>query len=249
MLFNVFMDKVEDPMAMIDQAKRDMQESLIKNRELAVQAITQKNNLSGMVQNLQAQIERNKAQAGMALKQREAAAPGSPEWNNAQRLALQFAGELQTNQAQLVNLQASHAQATAACENVKKAIEHQETDFRKKLAEAAALKANYKSAQVQNAIEKALSEFNIVNTNEGFGAASEKVLNMQSEAAARAEMRSTSLAGKVAELEDATYDFGAQSALADLEKQLGFTPHSDAVSSTNNNAEDALNQLEQRLGN
>jgi phage shock protein A len=223
-LFNVFMDKVEDPMIMIDQAKRDMQESLVHNRELAVQALTQKNNLAAMVKAAESQVEKNKAQAGMALKQRESYAQGTPQYDNAQKLALQFAGEMQNNQAQLANLQASYEQADAACVNVKKACDRQEADFRKKLGEAAAMKANYKSAQVQNAIQKALSEFNFENINEGFGAAGEKIQNMQSEAAARTEMQNSSLAGKVAELEDASHDFEAQNALSDLEKQLGFAP-------------------------
>ena len=44
------MDKVEDPEIMLDQARRDMQAALIGNREKAVQAITQKNRLQGMLE-------------------------------------------------------------------------------------------------------------------------------------------------------------------------------------------------------
>jgi phage shock protein A len=168
-LFNLFMDKVEDPMMMIDQAKRDMQESLVKNRERAVQAITQRNNLAALERNCKAQIERNKAQAAMALKQGN------------RPLALQFAKEMSVNEAQLGQLQAALAQADTACTNVKKAIERQESEFKKKLAEAAALKAQYKSAEVQNAIAKALEECNFDDINQGFGAAAEKVQNIESE--------------------------------------------------------------------
>lgn len=242
-LFNLFMDKVEDPMMMIDQAKRDMQESLVKNRERAVQAITQRNNLAALLRNCQSQIERNKAQAAMALKQ------------NNRPLALQFAKEMAVNEAQLEQLQSALSQADTACTNVKKAIERQESEFKKKLAEAAALKARYKSAEVQNAIAKALEECNFDDINQGFGAVEEKVQNKESEASARNEMLNTSLASKVAELENASADIEAESALAKLEQQLGFAspasttaqPATVSVGGGDNSAEAALNQLEQRL--
>jgi phage shock protein A len=253
-LFNALMYKVEDPMIMIDQAKRDMQESLVKNRERAVQAITQRNNLAAMVKNAEKEIERNKAQAAMALKQRSQYTEGTPEYTKFHQLALQFAKTLAVNEAQLVELKQAEAGANASCDNVKKAIERQESEFKKKLAEASALKAQYKSAEVQNAIAKALEEVNFENINEGFGQAGEKIQNMQSEAAARNEMLNESLAGKVAELEEATADVEAESALANLEKQLGFAPSATVETpatvsvGVGGSADDALNALEQRLG-
>ena len=49
-LFHRAMDKLEDPDIMLDQARREMQEGLIQNRERAVQAITQKNRLQSMLE-------------------------------------------------------------------------------------------------------------------------------------------------------------------------------------------------------
>lgn len=253
-LFGLFMDTVEDPMIMIDQAKRDMQASVIKNRERAVQAITQKNNLAAMLKNSESQVERNKGQAAMALKQRQQFAVGTEQYNKFHMLALQFAKEIQVNEAQVEQLKLAYASANSSCESVKKAIERQESEFKKKLAEAAALKAKYKSAEVQNAIAKALEDCNFDDINQGFGAAEEKVQNMESEALARNEMLNTSLAGKVAELENAGADMEAESALANLERQLGFaspatvdTPNVQTVS-VGGSAEDELSNLEKRLG-
>ena len=136
-----------------------------------------------------------------------------------------------------------------------RSIERQESEFKKKLAEAAALKAQYKSAEVQNAIVKALEECNFDDINQGFGSAAEKVQNMESEAAAPNEMLNTSLASKVAELENASADMEAEGALAKLEQQLGFTSaptnatgQAATVSvGADTSAEAALTQLEQRL--
>lgn len=252
-LFGLFMDTVEDPMIMIDQAKRDMQASLIKNRERAVQAITQKNNLAALLKNSETQVERNKGQAAMALKQRQQFATGTAEYNKFHMLALQFTKELQVNENQVEQLKVTYASAENSCQNVKKAIERQESEFKKKLAEAAALKAKYKSAEVQNAIAKALEDCNFDDINQGFGLAAEKVQNMESEALARNEMLNTSLAGKVAELENASADMDAEYALANLEKQLGFssatvdTPSQQTVS-VSVSADDALANLEKRIG-
>lgn len=233
-LFNLFMDNVEDPIMMINQAKKDMQDSLIQNRERAVQAISQKNNLTAMLKNSEAQVERNKGQAALALQQRQKFAPGTDEYNKFHMLALQFAKEIQVNQAQVEQLKSACLSAEQACENVKKAIERQESEFKKKIAEAMALKAKYKSAEAQNEITKALEQCNFDNINQGFGAAEEKIQNMESEALARTEMLNTSLSSKMAELENASADLEAESALANLEKQLGFT---SAAESKNAEAE------------
>ena len=223
-IFGFFMTKVEDPMIMIEQAKRDMQEAVNHNKELMVGALTQRNNLLSNVHDVEAQIERNKNQATVALNQRQKFEVGTPQYDQYNKLALQFAGELQNNQAQLETLKASYNQADAACNQVKAALERQERDFRNKMAQASALKANYKSAQVQVAIQKAMGDMNFEDITSGFGAAQEKITNMQSEAAARTEMQANSLSGKIAELDDLTHDMDAQTALSDLEKQLGFAP-------------------------
>src|SRR3954464_491815 len=68
-VFNRTMDKVEDPDIMLDQARRDMQGALIANREKAVQAITQKNRLQGMLEDARKKSEQLEQQASMALNQ------------------------------------------------------------------------------------------------------------------------------------------------------------------------------------
>jgi hypothetical protein len=59
-------------------------------------------------------------------------------------------------------------------------------------------------------------------------------------------MLNTSLASKVAELENASADMEAEGALAKLEQQLGFTSATVSVGA-DTSAEAALTQLEQRL--
>jgi phage shock protein A len=211
-LFNRVMDKVEDPEIMLDQARRDMQATLIANREKAVQAITQKNRLQIMLEESRKKSAQLESQATMALKQ------GNRD------LATQFMREKMNHDAVAVQLQGSYDQAAATVEQVKLAIKRQEEEVRKKTAEALAMKAQWKQAQIQNSIAKALDGLTFENQFEGFGAAQERIRDAQSEASARQEMYNTSLSGKIMEMEDKARDLEAESELEKLEERLGLKP-------------------------
>lgn len=204
------MDKVEDPDIMLDQARRDMQAALISNREKAVQAITQKNRLQAMLEDHRKKATMLEGQATMALKQ------GNRD------LAAQFMREKINNDAIINELQTSYEQAAASVEQVKLAIKRQEEEVRKKTAEALAMKAQWKNAQIQNSIAKALDGLTFENQFESFGAAAEKIRMAQSEAAARQEMQGESLQGKMMVMEDKAKDFEAEAALDQLEQRLGM---------------------------
>lgn len=221
-LFNKAMDRVEDPEMMLDQARRDMQAGLIANREKAVQAITQKNRLQGMLEEHRTKVGQLERQAEMALKQ------GNRE------LAAQFMREKINIDAVMGQLQVSFDQAAATVEQVKVAIKRQEEEVRKKTAEALAMKAQWKNAQIQNSIAKALEGLTFENQFESFGAAAEKIKMAQSEAAARQEMHGESIAGKVMQMEDKAKDYEAEAELEKLEERLGLkAPSAPAIEQQN----------------
>lgn len=209
-IFNRGMDKLEDPDIMLDQARRDMQEALIQNREKAVQAITQKNRLQNMMDEQVKKSQQLEAQATMALK------------SGNRDLARQFVREKANVDAVIVQLKTSLDNATQSVEAVKLAIKRQEEEVRKKTAEALALKAQWKQAQIQNSITKALEGLTFENQYEGFGAAKERIDEMQAEANARNEMMGTSLQGKVMAMEDQAMDMQAEADLQKLEERLGM---------------------------
>lgn len=211
-LFNRAMDKVEDPDIMLDQARRDMQAGLIGNREKAVQAITQKNRLQQMLDDHRNRATQLEGQATMALKQ------GNRD------LAAQFMREKINNDSIIAQLQGSYDQAAQSVEQVKIAIKRQEEEVRKKTAEALAMKAQWKNAQIQNSIAKALDGLTFENQFESFGAAAEKIRMAQSEASARQEMQGESISGKIMQMEDKAKDFEAEAALDQLEQRLGMKP-------------------------
>jgi phage shock protein A len=209
-IFNRGMDKLEDPDIMLDQARRDMQEALIANREKAVQAITQKNRLQNLYDEQVKKSNQLEQQATMALQQ------GNRD------LARQFVREKANVDAVLGQLKTSLDNATQAVEAVKLAIKRQEEEVRKKTAEALAMKAQWKQAQIQNSISKALEGLTFENQFEGFGAAKERIDEMQAEASARNEMMGTSIQGKIMQMEDTAMDLQAEADLQKLEERLGM---------------------------
>lgn len=207
-LFNRTMDRVEDPDIMLDQARRDMQAALTQNRERAIQAITQRNQLEKMLQDQQNKSATLENQAVLALKQ------GNRD------LARDIMREKTVVDSQIGQLQVSYEQAGKTVETVKVAIQRQQEEVQRKTAEALALKAQWKQAQIQNSIAKALDGLTFENQFEGFGAAKERITGAMSEAAARNEMQSESLQGRMMGMQDQAMDYQAEEELKKLEARL-----------------------------
>ncbi|HLK13625.1 MAG TPA: PspA/IM30 family protein [Fimbriimonadaceae bacterium] len=216
-IFNRGMDRLEDPEIMLDQARRDMQGALSQNQEKAIQAITQRNQLEKMLQDQVAKSKSLENQATMALK------------NGDRDLARNMLREKANVDATIAGLQPTYDQASATVENVKQAVARQREEVQKKTAEALALKAQWKQAQIQNSIAKALDGLTFENQFEGFGAAQEKIRQAQSEAAARSEVQSESIYMKTAAMEDKAKDYEAEMELQKLEERLGLKPAADAA--------------------
>lgn len=233
-LFNRMMNKLEDPDLMLDQARRDMQETLRDNKEKAVQAITQRNNLQAMVDEHERKTAQLEQQAVMALKQ------------DNRDLARQFLREKANYSTTLESLKASLGTANQTVEVVKVAIRRQEEEVRKKTAEALAMKAQYKQAQIETSINKALEGFTTDAQFGTFEAAAERIRDAKSEASARQEMMAESIQGKVMQMEDKAVDYAAEEELKKLEERLGMaTATPPPVTTTQTTATDVDKQLEE----
>ncbi len=239
------LDQMEDPEIIINESLREMREIQIKNREKAVQAITQKNNLQNLVSQEEKICADLESKATTALKQ------GNRD------LALQLLREKGQHDATLANMKTSLQQAIDTSEGVKLAIQRAEEQFRVKTAEALALKANMKQAQIQIAISKALDSLQSDETSQSWDRAEERIRNMQAEAQARNEVAGTSINSKLAALQDTQVDAQAEQALSDLETKLGLSTPQPAAQTTANvstgatapetDVEKQLNELETKI--
>jgi phage shock protein A len=213
-LINGKLDTWEDPEIILNEAVRDMKENQIKNRELAVQAITQKNNLQAEVDKEERLVAEYERKATIALQ------AGNRE------LAKQFLKEKSLHDGTLSSMRTNLASATEASEKVKIAIKQEEERIRVRTSEALAMKANMKQAQIQIKINKALESFQFGNVDDQWNAANERIRGLQSEASARGEILNGTIDSKMREMEVNQMDVEAERQLAELETKmsLGASP-------------------------
>jgi len=206
------LDQWEDPEMIINEAVREMKDSQIKNREMAVQAITQRNNLQKEVDNQERMVAELEKKAMMSLT------GGNRE------LAKQFLKEKAAYEQTLVAMKENLVRANESVDKVKIAIRTEEERFRQRTSEALALKANLKQAQIQNKLNKAMDSFQFGDTENNWTAAKERIASLQSEADARSEIAGTSIESKMREMELAQMDTAVDQQLAELELKMNNNP-------------------------
>ncbi len=211
-LLNGKLDQYEDPEVIINEAVREARENQVKNRELAVQAITQKNNLQNEVDKERRTVAEMERKAMVALQ------GGNRE------LAKQFLKEKAVHEQTLQSMEANLQSAMESSEKVKAAIKMEDDRLRMKTAEALALKANLKQAQIQVKINKALDQFQFSENEQQWTSAKERITNLQSEAAARAEVAGTSIDSRLREMEMSQMDVDADRQLAEMELKMSNNP-------------------------
>ncbi len=241
-LFGIKLDQFEDPDVLLKQAQDEMREAHQKNRERAIQAITQKNLLQQQVDNTNKQVANLQAKAELALK------------NGNRELALQLLREKQTLEATLGTLNESLTSATQVTEQVKVAMRREEEAIRTKAAQAMAMKTKWKQAQIEQSINQALDKMeNVGGSDEAFTRAQAKIDSLQAESSARSELAKGRVSSQLADLNDMQANAGAESELSALEEKLGLKTASSATTTTAaataaTSAEQELAALEQQIG-
>ena len=235
------LDELENPEVLLQEAAREMRENMAANRQRAVTAITQKNNLKAMLDEQEKRVSQLDAQAQMAVTKGD------------RDLARRILREKLTFQETIGGTRASYDQAVQASEAVKVAIRRQEQQVRQRTAEALAKKAQWKQAQIQIEIDKALNGLTFEDESSAWERAGEKIRTAQSEASARAELAQASISAKIADLQDDTVDAEADKALQELEQRMGAA--APAVEQTvqvgqgqTSDVEQELAELEAKLG-
>jgi phage shock protein A len=212
-LFGMKLDALEDPDVLLAQAQQEMKASQAKNRERAVQAITQKNNLQAEVDKTTKAMANLDAKAQMALK------------NGDRDLALELVREKQALGTNLESLQGSLTQANQMTESIKAAMRQEDERIRLKTAQAMAMKTQWKQAQIETSINKALDGMTSSSgTDAAFERAQVKIQSAQSESAARSELAAGRIENRIASLNDSLADSAANDELAAMEQKMGLAP-------------------------
>ncbi len=148
---------------LLQKAQAQMREAQAKNRERAVQAITQKNHLQALLEQTEKRISRlNEQIEGLPLG--EASAPKES-----------LLAERCRHQKRLEEMQPALASAIDTVEAVKIAMRREEERVRAMTAEALALKAQEKQAQIETAIAKSKMAMTTTLATDLFVQAREKI--------------------------------------------------------------------------
>ena len=183
-VFFLFVRRVEKPRvadaeAILQQAYSQMEEMQARNRERAVQVITQKNNLQALV----AQMERMVAR----LEEQAQAAGQAGDAEREQALLAERSQSLLT----LAQTQASLQGAIEMTEAVKTAMRREEEAIRARTAQALTMKAQYKQAQIEFEIEKSRLGMTTTKAAEWFERAQSKIQQAQARRGLMAQIRKT----------------------------------------------------------
>ena len=237
-LFANLLGQIENPEVILEQAREEMRENLLRNKERAVQAITERNRLRAEVEKLERACLDLERRAEMALRKGD------------RELAKQFLMEKASYQRSLESVRQALAQADQVVEQVKVAIKRDEERVRQKTAEILAQKARWKSAQIQNSINKALEGMSLDDVSRDLERVEDKISRAEAEAQARAEMARESVTGRLAELEDYAASQAAEEELAKLEARLGLGPavsETQQVQAETSEVDKELQELEARV--
>jgi phage shock protein A len=176
---NDLLDRAEDPVKMLNQFLRDMEED-IREAEIAVakQIAVEKRFAQQLGEALDTVVKRED-QALKALEQGN---------EDLARRALQDKKEHQVRHDEL---QTQHTMAKTNADNLRGQLMEMKDEFTKMKSKKDLLVARAESAKAQKQINQAMSGFGANNGAKGFERMSEKVLQMEAEAQASNELRAT----------------------------------------------------------
>jgi phage shock protein A len=229
------LDQLEDPDILLQQAQQEMKEAQAKNRERAVQAITQKNNLQALVDQTQKTVDNLQAKAEIALK------------NGDRDLARQLLVEKSQYETTLNTTKQSLQNAIDTTEAIKTALRREEERIRAKTAQALALKAQWKQSQIEISINKALDGFTTDGTDAAFERAQAKISNARSESSARSELAKERLENRIAALDDVAASSAADAELDQMEQRLGLKPATPAATTTTSTTAASVDDIDKQL--
>lgn len=187
---------MDDAETLLQLAQQQMREAQAKNRERAVEAITQKNNLQALADQTQKMVSNLQAKAQKAREEGDAG------------LERHLTVEQERYQQSLQKMAAGLETAIEAAEAVKLAMRREEETIRARTAQALAMKALHRQAQVEFEIEKSRLGMTTTKAGEWFERAQAKIQQAQARRDLLTQIRKTSEALEEA-AEEAVHRGGA----------------------------------------
>ena len=187
---NSFLDKAEDPVKMLEQYLRDMEDDIADAEAAVAKQIAVVKRAEGSHKEAQAMVDKRTAQAMQALEQ------------NREDLARKALEDKKIHSGKAADYKEQYERAREVADNLKKQLRDMIDEFEKMKAKKATLVARSEAARAQMEINKTMSGFGKDTARKGFERMQDKVLQNEAEAAAGLELRDSSknLDAELAEL-------------------------------------------------
>src|SRR5829696_4817680 len=224
-LFSSKVDQYADPKVQIQQAIEEAQRQHQALTQQAAQVIGNQRQLEMRLNRQLADIEKLQVNVRQALTLADQAtsagdAAKATEYNNA---AEAFAAQLVTAEQSVEDLKGLHDQALQAAGQAKKAVEQNAMVLQQKIAERTKLLSQLEQAKMQEQVSASLRQMtelaapgNVPSLDE----VRQKIERRYANAMGRAELASTSIEGRMLEVQKSTLDMAGASRLEQIRASL-----------------------------
>lgn len=188
---NDLLDKAEDPVKMLNQFLRDMEEDILDAEAAVAKQIAVEKKFKQQVEEAEEMVQKRQSQAEKAMEQGN---------EDLARRALQDKKEFQTRYDEMSN---QYGIAKENADRLRGQLAEMKDEFNKMKNKKDLLIARAEAAKAQKSINQAMSGFGTDNAARGFDRMSDKVAQLEAEAQASNELRSSgkSLDDELAQLD------------------------------------------------
>lgn len=206
---NTLLDKAEDPVKMLDQYMRDMEQDIHEAETAVAKQIANEKMLKRKVDDAQKLVDKRQAQAEKAVE------AGDDD------LARRVLEDKKTQSSHVEALRESWERAKADARSLRDKLREMKGEYEEMKLKKDALQARAESAQAQTKINRTMSNIGSDDSRKGFERMEEKVLRYEAEAETSEDLRTSrsSLDDDLEKLEN--HDDDVQEELAELKKKLG----------------------------
>jgi phage shock protein A len=224
-LFSSKVDEYADPKVQIQQAIEDAQRQHAALSQQAAAVIGNQRQLEMKLTRQMGDVERLQASARQALVLAdEATAKGdAAKAGEYEQTAQAFATQLVAAEQQMEDLKAMHDSALQAAEQAKKAVENNAMQLQSKLAERTKLLSQLEQAKMQEQVSASLqsmSQLSAPGNTPSLDEVRDKIERRYANALGASELHSSSVEGRMLEVQKSTLDMAGASRLNQLRAQL-----------------------------
>ncbi len=174
------------------------------------------------------------ARQALVLSDQARAAGNAPKASEYEQTAQAFANQLVSGEKNMEDLKGLHDQALQAAQKAKQAVETNSMVVQRKLSERTQLMSQLEQAKMQEAVTKSLtsmSELSAPGNTPSLDEVRDKIETRYAKALGGAELASSSVEGRMLEVEKSTLDFTAQSRLDQIRASLSGPATGPAITS------------------